>query len=131
WVRAARRRTEADDSLPVFVEVDHVPRGVLLFADPIRADAPRTMRRLRRAGVERVVMVTGDHADTADAVGAVIGVDEVFADRTPADKVDVVRVEQQRAPTLMVGDGINDAPALALADVGIAIGARGATASSE
>jgi hypothetical protein len=76
-------------------------------------------------------MVTGDRTEVAETVGAVIGVDEVLAERSPAEKLDIVRLETQRAPTMMVGDGINDAPALALADVGIALGARGATAASE
>jgi len=75
--------------------------------------------------------VTGDRAETAETVGAVIGVDEVLAERTPAEKVAAVELARRFGPTVMVGDGINDAPALALADVGVAIGARGATASSE
>jgi hemerythrin-like domain-containing protein len=104
---------------------------VLLLDDPVRPDAARTVRSLRRGGMTRIVMVTGDRADVAAAVGAVIGVDEVLAERTPADKLDAVRMERQRALTIMVGDGINDAPALALADVGVAMGARGATASSQ
>jgi hypothetical protein len=76
-------------------------------------------------------MVSGDRPEVAQAVGSVIGVDEVLAERSPSEKLDVVRAERRRAPTIMVGDGINDAPALALADVGVAMGARGATASSE
>ena len=76
-------------------------------------------------------MVTGDRTEVAETVGAVIGVDEVLAERSPGEKLDVVRLETRRAPTMMVGDGINDAPALALADVGVALGARGATAASE
>ena len=76
-------------------------------------------------------MVTGDRTEVAETVGAVIGVDEVLAERSPAEKLDVVKLETSRAPTMMVGDGINDAPALALADVGVALGARGATAASE
>jgi soluble P-type ATPase/hemerythrin-like domain-containing protein len=130
-MRSVRRRAELDGALTVFVEVDGAPVGALILDDQIRADAARTVRQLRRDGIRRIVMVTGDREETAEAVGAVIGVDDVLADRTPSEKVDAVRLEQRSGFTIMVGDGINDAPALALADLGVAVGARGATASSE
>ena len=131
WAKAARRRARLDGTLTVFVSVDGEPAGVLLLEDPIRPDAARTVRSLRRSGILRIVMVTGDRHEVAETVGAVIGVDEVMAERSPAEKLDVVREERQRSPTVMVGDGINDAPALALADVGVAMGARSATVTSE
>ena len=131
WLRTVRRRADLDGALTVFVEVDGEPVGALVLDDPIRADAARTIRELRRDGIRRIVMVTGDREETAQTVGAVLGVDDVLAERTPAEKVDAVRLEQRSGPTIMVGDGVNDAPALALADVGVAVGARGATASSE
>jgi heavy metal translocating P-type ATPase len=131
WAKTARRQARLDGALTVFVAVDGMPAGVLVLDDPVRSDAARTIRSLRAGGISRIVLVTGDRAEVAGAVGAVIGVDEVLADRTPAEKLDAVRLERRAAPTIMVGDGINDAPALALADVGVAMGARGATASSE
>ena len=130
WAKMARRRARLDGSLTVFVAINGVPAGVLVLDDPVRPDAARTIAALRAGGISRIVMVTGDRPEVADAVGAVIGVDEVLAERSPADKLDVVRLERGRAPVLMVGDGINDAPALALADVGVAMGARGSAASA-
>jgi heavy metal translocating P-type ATPase len=131
WVRHARRRASLDGSLTVFVSVDGVPAGVFLLEDPIRADAPRMLRELRAAGITRTVLVTGDRADVAETVGRIVGVDAVQADRDPAEKVAVVSDEARHGPTIMVGDGVNDAPALATAGVGVALAARGATASSE
>ncbi len=131
WVRSVRRRAELEGSITVFVQVDDVAVGALLLEDRIRPDAARTIRGLRRDGIRRFVMVTGDREETARSVAAVIGVDDVLAERTPAEKVDAVRLESRNGRTIMVGDGVNDAPALALAGVGVAIGARGSTVSSE
>jgi heavy metal translocating P-type ATPase len=131
WAKSARRRARLDGSLIVFVAVDGHPVGVIVLDDLVRPDAARTIHSLRSHGIDRIVMVTGDREDVADAIGSVIGVDEVLAERSPADKLDVVRIERTRGRTIMVGDGINDAPALALADVGVAMGARGASASTE
>jgi soluble P-type ATPase len=131
WVRQVRRRAALDGSLTVFAAVDGVPAGAFLLEDPVRPDAPRMIRALRRAGITRAVLVTGDRADTAETVGRITGVDAVHADHDPAEKLAVIIAESRGAPTIMVGDGINDAPALAAAGVGVALAARGATASSE
>jgi heavy metal translocating P-type ATPase len=129
--RDIRRRSAMEGSSAVFVAIDGEVTGGLILDDPIRPDTPRVIRTLRRAGIKRVVMVTGDHPDVAESVGISIGVDRILSERDPTDKVDAVKAEGGGGVTVMVGDGVNDAPALAAADVGVAMGARGATASSE
>jgi len=97
----------------------------------LRAGTKELLDGLRAAGIQRIVLASGDRAAVADAVVAGLPIDEVRADLTPDQKIAVIREEHQKAPVLMVGDGVNDAPALAAADVGIAMGARGAAASAE
>jgi heavy metal translocating P-type ATPase len=129
--REVRRRSMLDGSSCVFVAIDGTVAGALIIDDPIRPDAPRVIRSLRRAGIERVIMVTGDHPDVAESVGAALGVDRIMSERDPSEKVEALEAEREAGVVVMVGDGLNDAPALAAADVGVAMGARGATASSE
>ncbi len=106
--------------------------GVIGMADAIRPDAPAVVRELRQAGVERVVMLTGDNKRVADRIAAAAGVDEALADLMPEDKVTAVRrILDTYGPVAMVGDGVNDAPALATATIGIAMGAAGSDVALE
>ena len=117
----------------VLVGVDGRLEGAIVVRDPLRGGAESLAAELRSLGVQRVMLVSGDRADVARAVAESVGIDEVYADQSPEQKLAVV--EDVRAESagsvVMVGDGINDAPALALADVGIAMAGKGATVSSE
>jgi heavy metal translocating P-type ATPase len=117
----------------VLVGVDGALEGAIVVTDPLRAGAESLAVELGELGVDRVALVSGDRAVVAREVAASTGIEEVYADQSPADKLAVVeRVRAETAgPVVMVGDGVNDAPALALADVGIAMAGRGATVSSE
>jgi len=118
----------------ILIGVDGALGGAVVMGDHVREDAHMLVEALRREGIRHVAMVTGDRAGAPDSVGAGLGLDRVYAQLSPEDKLDVVRTLRSSpdlCPVVMVGDGINDAPALALADVGIAMGGVGATVSSE
>ena len=118
----------------ILIGVDGTLAGVVVMTDRVRRDAWDAVESLRRAGIRHVAMVTGDRKAVAEEIGRQVGVDRVYAEQSPEDKLEVVRSIQalpECRPVIMVGDGINDAPALALADVGIAMGTAGATVSSE
>jgi heavy metal translocating P-type ATPase len=127
-LRAQSRRTGS--SAP-FVAVDGTLVAALVLEDAVRPEAPAALQALRAGGFREIVLLTGDQAGIAAEVGSAVGVDRVLAEQSPAAKVAAVRDARLRGVTVMVGDGINDAPALAAADVGVAMGARGASASSE
>jgi heavy metal translocating P-type ATPase len=116
--------------LAVYVAIDGTYAGALILRDEVRLDAAETILWLRRLGVEHTLMLTGDGAATANHVAASLGVSDVQADCLPIDKVHAVQAVVAR-PVMMVGDGVNDAPVLAVADIGVAMGARGSTAASE
>jgi soluble P-type ATPase len=131
WSDAFLQRLTYEGASAVFVGVDGSMVGALQMADQIRLDTPRALRLLRQEGIKRLVMLTGDRRDVAETVGAMLGVTEVRSELSPADKLTAIQAARLEGPVVMVGDGINDAPALAAADVGVAMGARGAAASSE
>jgi heavy metal translocating P-type ATPase len=115
----------------VAVAIDGRLAGEIRLADELRSGTQSLLQRLRMLGVQRIVLATGDRSEVADAITAGLGIDAVRSGLTPDQKVLVVLSERKNGPVMMVGDGVNDAPALAAADVGVAMGARGTAASAE
>jgi heavy metal translocating P-type ATPase len=115
----------------VMVTVDDRPAAILEFADPVRTDGAAALAELRACGIARVVLATGDRRGVAEALVVGLPIDVVEADLDPADKTRIVLRERASGAVMMVGDGVNDAPALAAADLGVALGARGAAAAAE
>ncbi len=118
-------------SVVVAVAVDGRLAGLLVLTDRLRIEAAEVIERLRRLGIDRIVLASGDRKDVAQAVTVGLHLDDVHADLTPERKIDVVQAGRKYGPVMMIGDGVNDAPALAAADLGVAMGAKGAAASAE
>ena len=131
WLENFLRQAGDEGGAAVVVGRNGVAIGALYLADRIRIETPHALRLLRKAGIRRMVMLTGDRPDIAEAIGNAIGIDEIHAGLDPAAKLAVLSQAPRDGTSIMVGDGINDATALAAADVGVAMGARGAAASSE
>jgi len=124
-------RDRPPGALAVAVAVDGALIGLLILSDELRAGAEALLRELRALGIERIVLATGDRHEVAEVVTAGLSIDLVRSDLTPDQKVLVVLSERKNGPVMMIGDGVNDAPALAAADLGVAMGARGTAASAE
>ncbi|OAV60514.1 heavy metal translocating P-type ATPase [Enteractinococcus helveticum] len=128
----AANKLAAQGKTPMIVAVDDAVIGVLAVADQIRVDAANMVASLHDAGVQKVVMLTGDTRLVAEAIGKATGIDEIHASLLPEDKLDAVAAMQRDGHTVaMVGDGVNDAPALATADIGVAMGAAGSAVAVE
>jgi P-type E1-E2 ATPase len=113
----------------VAVAIDGIVAGIIIMADQVRTDASTAVARFREAGITKIILATGDRLDVASVISDGLEIDQVLADLTPEQKVGAVFAARRSGPVMMVGDGVNDAPALASADVGVAMGARGAAAS--
>ena len=121
----------APGEITVALAVDGAWAGELVLADGLREGTEAMLEALRAGGLERIVLATGDRVEVAQAVTEGLVLDECHAGLGPAEKIAVVTAERAHGPVMMVGDGVNDAPALAAADIGVAMGARGAAASAE
>jgi heavy metal translocating P-type ATPase len=124
-------RDRPPGALTVAVAIDGKLAGLMILSDELRAGTQAMLDELRALGIERVVLATGDRHEVAEAVAAGLSIDLVRSELTPDQKILVVLSERKNGPVMMIGDGVNDAPALAAADIGLAMGAKGAAASAE
>jgi heavy metal translocating P-type ATPase len=124
-------RDRPPGAVAVAVAVDGKLAGLLMLSDELRAGTEQLLQALRALGIERIVLATGDRHEVARFIAAGLSIDQVRSDLTPDQKILVVLSERKNGPVMMIGDGVNDAPALAAADVGMAMGAKGAAASAE
>jgi heavy metal translocating P-type ATPase len=124
-------RDRPPGALAVAIAVDCKLAGLMLLSDELRAGTQAMLQELRALGIERIVLATGDRHEVAQAVAAGLSIDLVRSELTPDQKILVVLSERKNGPVMMIGDGVNDAPALAAADIGLAMGAKGAAASAE
>ena len=116
----------------VYISIDDKYAGYITFKDQVRPESAETIARLKRQSSAHIMMLTGDHKDVADKIGESVGVNDIRYGLLPAEKIAAIKnVPQEKRPVVMTGDGINDAPSLSAADVGIAMGAKGASAASE
>ena len=130
-VSALLPRERAPGALATAVAIDGRLAGVLILSDQLRAGTEQLLQALRALGIERIVLATGDRREVAKAVASGLAIDLVRSELTPDAKVITVLSERKNGPVMMIGDGVNDAPALAAADIGLAMGAKGAAASAE
>jgi heavy metal translocating P-type ATPase len=128
---APSRQTAMPGAVIVAVGIDDRLAGEVVLADELRAGTEELLVNLKRLGIERIVLATGDRREVAEAITRRLPIDAVRSNLTPDQKVMVVLSERKNGPVMMVGDGVNDAPALAAADIGVAMGAKGAAASAE
>ncbi|MFC6323082.1 heavy metal translocating P-type ATPase [Companilactobacillus baiquanensis] len=114
----------------VYVSIDGKYAGVFSLLDQIRPESASTIQKLKAFGIKNILLITGDKKETTEMVASEVGIDQIYPESLPNDKVKIIK-NLDTHPTIMVGDGVNDAPALALADAGIAMGYQGANAASE
>jgi heavy metal translocating P-type ATPase len=131
WATALQARLDIEGASAVFVARDDELLGVLEMSDQLRLETPRALRMLRRSGIRQISMLSGDRQDVAEAIGHGIGVDRIYAGLQPQDKLRQLQQAASQGVTIMVGDGVNDAPALSAAGVGVAMGGQGAAAAAE